>query len=166
MHFRFEHTFDTDPKTFWEIFFDDGYTNEMYRRVGMREHKIVEQKDDGRTLKRIVHLTPAQEVPAVFKSVIKDTGYTEHDLFHRERSAMEIVIEPGMMKNKFDFKGTYSVVDAGNGRCRRVFEGDCKVSVMIIGGQIEKFIVDQMRHSYEVAADVTKEWIARRKSQA
>jgi hypothetical protein len=167
MHFRFEHEFDIDPKTYWEIFFDEEYNKELYKRLRMSERQVLEQKDDGKTIRRSIRLTPADDVPAMFKSVIKDTGYTEHDVYYRDRSSMDVTIEPAMMKNKFDFKATYSVapVGPGNDRCRRVFEGDCKVSVMVIGGQIEKYIVENVRSSYDTATAVTREWIAKRKAQ-
>lgn len=164
MHFRFEHEFDIDPKTYWNIFFDDAYNVDLYKRLRMNDRKVLEQKDDGKVLRRVVKLTPADEVPAMFRSVIKDTGYTEHDTFYRDRSAMDVVIEPSMLKNKFDFRAIYSVIPVGDARCRRIFEGDCKVSVMVIGGQIEKFIVDNVRASYDTAATVTREWIAKRKA--
>ena len=37
---------------------------------------------------------------------------------------------------------------------------------MLVGGQIEKYMVDEMRASYDVAAKVTAEWIAKRKAAA
>jgi hypothetical protein len=164
MHFRFEHEFDTDPKSYWDLFFSSDYTEDLYRQLRMKSHKILEQKEEGNVLRRTVHMQPAQEVPAVFKSVIKDTSYTEYDLFHRDRSAMDVTIEPGLMKDKFETRGVYSVLPAGEGRCRRVFEGDVKVSIMLVGGKIEKYIVDEMRASYEVATRVTREWIQKRKA--
>src|SRR5204863_7686090 len=103
-------------------------------------------------------------IPQVFRSVIKDMSYTEHNVFHRDRSSMDVVIEPALMKNKFDFKGVYAVTPLGPGRCRRVFEGDVKIAVMIIGGQIEKFMIERLRASYEIATDVTRKWIAKRKA--
>lgn len=166
MHFKFEHDFDTDPKDFWDIFFDEEYNVELYRRLKMRERRVVEQKDDGETLLRTVQLTPDKEVPSFVRSLINDLSYTERNVYRRSRSEMEVVIEPAMMKNKFDFKAIYAVRPLGPGRCRRSFEGDAKVSVMLVGGKIEKFMIDEVRESYETATVVTREWIAKRKQQA
>lgn len=164
MHFRFEHDFDIDAKDYWELFFSEPYNVDLYKRLGMRERVIVENKDEGATLRRVVRLTPNDEVPAAFKAFIHDTSYTEHDLYRKDRSLMEVSIEPAMMKNKFELKAVYGVSQAGAGRARRTFEGDIKVSVMIIGGQIEKYMVEKMRASYEVAAAVTREWIPKWKA--
>ncbi len=164
MHFRYEHEFEIDAGPYWDLFFDDEYVADLFRRLKMKEFRILEKKDDGKTLHRVVRLLPSIEVPQIFRSVISDMSYTEHDLFDRARSAMEVRIEPALLKNKFDFKGVYSVQPLGPGRCRRVFEGDCKVSILLLGGQIEKYMVEQVKVSYNVAARVTAEWIAKRKA--
>jgi hypothetical protein len=164
MHFRFEHDFDIDAKDYWDLFFSEDFTKDLYTKIRMKDFRILEMRDDGKTLKRVVKLTPEKDVPAIFKSVIKDVGYTEHNLFHRDRSEMEVEIEPALMKNKFELRGTYAVKPLGPGRCRRSFEGDVKISIMILGGQIEKYTVDEMRASYEIATQVTREWIAKRKA--
>ena len=164
MHFRFEHEFDIEPKDYWEMFFSEPYNQDLYKQLKMKTRELVEQKDEGKTLRRVVRLTPDEEIPAVFKSVIKDTSYVERNVFHRDRSVMDVVVEPAMMKNKFDLKATYSVVPSGPGRSRRIFEGDVKISVMIIGGQIEKYMVDKMRSSYDIATEVTRKWVAKRKA--
>jgi hypothetical protein len=163
MHFRIQHDFEIDAASYWEMFFSADYTEELYRSLKMRDWKILDEHDDGKTLRRTVRMTPAQQVPTIFQSVIKDTSYTEHDIFHRERSSMDVTIEPAIMRDKFDMRGIYSVQPLGEGRCRRVWEGDCKVSIMLLGGKIEKYMVDEMHSSYSVATDVTRRWIDKRK---
>lgn len=163
-HFRFAHDFDIDPQGYWEVFFDEAYNVELYKRTKIKNRQVISQTDDGKIMRRTQRLTPDQELPGFIKSIISDVTYTEIDVFNRERSEMEVRIEPAMMKNKFDFKAIYSVKPLGEGKCRRVFEGDSKVSVMLVGGQIEKYMIDEMRVSYDIAAKVTAEWIAKRKS--
>ena len=166
MHFRFEHDFDTDPKDYWDLFFSEDYNLDLYKQLKMRDRQVIEQKEEGGILRRVVKLTPDEEIPAVFQSVVKDMSYTERNVFDRSRSSMEVTVEPAMMKNKFELRATYSVRPAGPGRSTRVFEGDVKISVMIIGGQMEKFMVERLRTSYETAARVTRQWIAQRKTAA
>jgi hypothetical protein len=79
---------------------------------------------------------------------------------------MEVIIEPAVMTSKFDMKASFTLSPVGEGRCKRVFEGDVKVSIMIVGGQVEKYMIDEMRRSYDIATDVTRRWIAQRKASA
>ena len=166
MHFRFEHDFDIEPAPYWDLFFSEDYNVDLYRQLKMKDRVVLEQREDGNLLKRSVRFSPEEEIPAVFRSVIKDLGYTERDVFDRARSSMEVVIEPELMKSKFDFRGVYSVRPSGPGKCKRLFEGDIKVSIMLIGGQIEKYMIDRLRTSYDIAADVTRRWIEKKKQPA
>jgi hypothetical protein len=70
-----------------------------------------------------------------------------------------------MFKDKFNMSGDYIVTPLGD-RCRREFKGEVKVSVPLLGGKIEKFMMEQLRDAYEVAARVTRQWIAKQKGAA
>jgi hypothetical protein len=164
MHYRFDHEFDCDPKTYWEIFWSQEYNDDLYKQLDIPKREVIELKDDGKVVRRVWKLTPKTDVPSILRSIIKDQSYTETDHFNREKSVMEVVIEPALMTSKFDMRATYAVNPAGEGKCRRIFEGDVKVSIMMLGGQIEKFTVEQMRKSYEIATRVTRSWIEKRKA--
>ncbi len=95
-------------------------------------------------------------------SVIKETGYIEHDEYFKDRSEMLVRIEPAMMKDRFKMNATFRVTPVGSDRCRREFSGDVSIGVPLIGGKIEKFMVEQMQKGYETAAVVTREFVSRR----
>jgi len=166
MHFRFAHDFDLEPKDYWDLFLSDEFNVELYQRLKMKKREVLEKKDEGNLMRRVQRFTPSTEMPAMIQSLVSDISYTEINELRRDKSEMTVVIEPAMMKNKFDFKALYSVKPLAPGKCRRAFEGDVKVSVMLVGGQMEKFMVDQMATAYDTAAKLTREWIERRKAQA
>jgi len=163
MHYHIEHDFDIDPKGYWEIFFSDEYNVDLYAQLKMKDRQVIELKDDGNVMVRAQRLTPTTNLPAIFQKVISDQTYVERNRFDRARSQMEVVIEPAMLKNKFDMRAIYAVTPLDGGRCRRSFDGDVKVSIMLLGGQIEKYMVEQLKTSYEVATRVTRDWIAKKK---
>ncbi|HEX2568064.1 MAG TPA: DUF2505 domain-containing protein [Polyangia bacterium] len=164
-HFKIDHDFDIDPEGYWQVFFEEGYMKDLYRELRI-DFQVTEKTDDGKILRRVVKLRAQREIPAMFKSVVGDLSYTEVDTFDRARSSMQVAIEPAMMKDRFDMRGVYSVAPLGPGRSRRTFEGDAKVSVALIGGKIEKYMVDEIRASYDVAARITRDWVTRRKQSA
>ena len=164
MHYRIEHEFEIDAKSYWDMFFDPAYTKELYGEMKMKSFEVLEQKESGGVLTRVLRATPSTNIPEIFKRVVSDASYVERDRFDRGKGSMEVVVEPQMLKNKMDMRSLYSVVPTGEGRCKRIFEGDVKVSIMIIGGQIEKFMVDELRKNYEIATTVTRRVIAKRKA--
>ena len=61
-----------------------------------------------------------------------------------------------MFKDRFQMHGDYIVTPLDGGkRSRREFKGEVKVRVPLIGGRIEKFMMEQLRDSYDIAARVT-----------
>lgn len=164
MHFVFTHDFDIDAEGFWKMFFSDEYEQALWKQLKLRNPTILERKDEGNTYRRSVRLEPEMEVPAWASSVISNTGYIEHDVFHRDRNSMDVRIEPLMMKDRMQFTGVFKVTSLGPGRCRREFSADIKINVMLIGGKMEKFMVDRMRDGYDSAAVMTRDFIARKKA--
>jgi hypothetical protein len=166
MNFSFVHEFDIDAKSYWEIFWTEEYSVELYKQLKMRSRTVTDYKEEGGVIRRSQRMEPSFPVPSWASSVIKDTAYTEHDTYHKDRSEMEVRIEPALMKDRFHMGGSYIVTPIGEARCRREFRGEVRISVPLIGGKIEKLMVDQLRDAYEVAARVTRDFIARRKTQA
>lgn len=165
MHYKIEHEFDCTPQTYWEVFFSDEYNKDLYAALKMKEWKIVSFNDDGKTIRRVLRATPQRNMPAILTKVgVSDLTYESHETFHKERSVMDIEIRmSGMLGKKLEMRAAYSVTPVGDGRCRRTFEGDVKVSIMLVGGQIEKMTVEDLRASYDVTTEVTRRWVAKRR---
>lgn len=166
MQFRFVHDFDVEPPQFWEMFFSEAFETELFRGLKMRSWKVTDRRDEGAKLYRTVKLEPAMAVPSWASSVVKETGYTEIDVFLKSESKMNVQIEPAVMRDRFQLSGVFAVTPLGPGRCRREFAGEIKVSIPLLGGKIKKFMVDQIRDGYDQAAQITRDYLAKRKSQS
>jgi len=165
MNFSFVHEFDIDPQAYWELFLSDAFNEDLFRELKVKSRTVVEQTDDSKTFHRVQKVEPSTPIPGFLQSLIKDTAYTEIDTLDRSRGVMRIVIETAMFKDRFDMKGDYIVTPLDGGkRCRREFKGEVRVSVPLLGGKIEKYMMEQMRDSYEIATRVTREWIAKKKA--
>lgn len=166
MNFSFVHEFDIDPAGYWKIFLSPEFNKEMFSELKMKEYKVLEQEDDGKHFHRVQALEPSTPIPSFLQSVVKSTGYTEIDDLDWATGVMKVKIETQMFKDRFHMAGDYVVspLDGGK-RCRREFKGEVKVSMALIGGRVEKYMMEQLRDSYDIAAQVTRRWIAKQKSQ-
>ena len=165
MNFSFAHEFDIEPQGFWDLFFSQPYEEELYKRLKMKTRTVLEHKDEGNLVRRTQRMEPELNIPSWATSVIKDTGYTEYDVMNKATSTMEVRIEPALMKDRFKMHSTFKVTPLGPGRCRREFAGELRISVPLLGGKIEKLMVEQLREAYDMAAQVTREWISKKKAQ-
>jgi hypothetical protein len=161
-HFRLVHEFDTDPTSYWKIFFHVPYNAELYKRIGVKERRVIEQKEDGPVVTWTVKIMPERDLPGVVKKIVGgDLGYIERSTFYRDKNYGDVHIEPTLMKEKTKIFGKYILEPIGEKKLRRVWEGDIHVSLPLVGGKIEKVIIEDMTKSYEAAAACTREWIAK-----
>lgn len=163
MNFSIVHEFDTDVKSYWDLFLSPPFTEALMSALKMKNYKLIKREDDGTTFRRSQSMEPTVALPGMFASLVPNLGYTEHDTLVWSTNTMKIAIEPATMKEKFSTTGDYIVTPIGDKRCRREFKGEVVVKVPLMGGKMEKFTVDQMKESYEVAARTTREWIQKAK---
>ncbi len=166
MNFSFVHEFDTDVASYWKLFLSDPFNEDLFRELKIRERKVLKFEDNGKTLYRTQKMEPTTPLPGFLQSMIKDMGYTEIDKLDWASNIMRIIIEPASMKDRFKMEGDYVVTPLGDKRCRREFKGEVKVSMPLIGGKVEKFMMEQLRDAYDTAARVTRKWIAEGKTGA
>ncbi len=164
MQFSFVHEFDVDVANYWRIFLSEPFNVDMFARLNMKEYKVLERTDDGKVFHRVQTLEPTVKIPAFVTAMISSTAYVETDNLVWTTNVMDIHIEYPKLRDRFQMNGQYVVSPLGDKRCRREFRGEIKVSAPLIGGKIEKYIMEQMRDSYDKASQVTREWIVKDKS--
>jgi hypothetical protein len=163
MKFAIAHEFDCDAKTYWEIFFDLDYQKEMYSGLNIKERTVLMFEEDDQEIRRKIKVVPQRDLPGALKSVLKgDLGYIEHNVYHKGKDLMDVRIEPTLMGDRFKMKAEFRVVTLGPKRVRREFAGEMTVSVPLLGGQIEKLILADVRKSYDQAAITTARWVAKK----
>jgi len=166
MHFRITHEFDATPEEFWEVFFDEPFNVEQYKRIKVKERTMLSRKEDDKGIAFSVRILPERDLPSVVKKIVKgDLGYVESTVYTRATSSMEIDIVPTLFADRTKIHANFKVEPLPGGRCRRTFEGDLTVKFAIFGGAIERAIYDDMAKSYDVAAAVHGEWMARLKAE-
>jgi hypothetical protein len=167
MNFSFVHEFDIDVASYWKLFLSEEFNKDMFAELKMRDYKVLKREDDGKIFRRVQSLEPTTPIPGFLASVVKSTGYTEHDELVWATNIMDVRIETQMFKDRFKMDGKYIVTPLDEGkRCRREFRGEVKVTMPLIGGRVEKYMMEQLRDSYDVAARVTRKWIEQQRKQS
>jgi hypothetical protein len=168
IEYRIEDEFDIDVGPYWDMFFGDAYGTAMWPELDI-DCKVVEFRREGsgetETIHRVQKLTPRREVPAILKRIVGNAiAYTETNDFVRAKSEMRTVTVPSFFADKVDTAGVYRVVAAGAGKCRRIWEAHCKCTVPLVGGKIERHIVEEVEESYRKATAFTRKFIAQHRA--
>lgn len=163
--FSIVHEFDCDAATYWEIFWDETFNQDQYPKLGCIRTLLLKE-DKGDTLVRDQEVQPEREVPAILRKLIAGAlKYHEHGVFQKPLGPLAVDIKTPALGARFHMHATYKVTDIAPGRCRREFVGECTVKVPLIAGTAEKAILSQVRETYDNAAKVHREWIAKRASR-
>ncbi len=161
-HFKITHELATDPAGFWKVFLHEPYNVELYDRIGVKERTVLDRSEDAATVKWSVRIVPRRDLPAVVRKIVGgDLGYTEISVLHRAENWIDVRIEPTLLRDRTKIHGRYSITPVGEKRVRRVFEGDVAVDVPLVGRKVEAVVIEDIQKSYDVAAQVTSEWLAR-----
>ncbi len=164
MHYTISDDFDTSIERYWQVFFDDTYNAELYRRLKVGR-EVLESKEEGegdsRVLRRTLKLSPERDVPALVKKFVKGAVvYTEQDVFTARTNSMEVVTIPGFMADALTTRGTYRVQSLGPNKVRRIWDGQIDCKIPLLGGKVEKHIVEEVTQSYRDTTDFTRKWLA------
>ncbi len=160
-HFVIAHDFDADPERFWRLFFDEPYNAALYERLKMKERTVLVKTEDDATIHFEQKILPRRDLPAVIKKLVRgDLGYVETTTYHKGKNYMDVKIEPTLFKDRTDVRARYTITPLAPGKVRRTFEGDIHVDIPFLGRRVEAAVLDDVQRSYDVAAQVTREWLA------
>jgi len=161
-HFKITHEFATDPATYWKVFLNEAYNVDLYNRIGIKERTVLARSDDEKSATWKVRIVPKRDLPGFLKKIVGgDLGYTETSALDKAKNVIDVTIEPTLMRERTKIKARYTLTPAGEGRLRRTFEGDIDVDLPLVGRKVEAAVLEDLEKSYNVAAQVTSEWLAR-----
>jgi len=159
-HFTIVHEIDGTLEEFWKVFFHEPYNIELYDRIGVKERERIQFEEDDQTIKFAIRVIPKRDLPALIKKIVGgDLGYTEISTYYKGKDEIDVRIEPTLMKDRTKIRARYKVVAIGPRKLRRSFEGDLHVDVPLVGRKVEATILEDVRRSYDIAAQVTNEWL-------
>ena len=164
MKYTIEDDFDATPERYWAMFFDEAYNQTLFAHLKIGR-QVLELRREGEGDDLVIHrtqvLTPQREVPAIFAKLVKGAiAYTEKNVFRARDNRMEAVTTPGFAADKLKTSGVYRLQVLAPSKVRRIWEGECECSVPLVGGKVERTIVDEVKASYRDTTAFTRAWLA------
>ncbi|MEX1362596.1 MAG: DUF2505 domain-containing protein [Nannocystaceae bacterium] len=164
MEYRIEDTFECSAEHYWGFFFSEPYNAAMWPTLDI-EWELLELQREGEGAELRIHreqrLTPQREVPGFIKKLVDGAiTYVEKNDFVAADNAMKTVTIPGFAADRIRTVGVYRLEPIGPNKVRRVWEGVCECRIPLLGGKVEKQLVEEVRESYRRATEFTRKWIA------
>ena len=166
MKLHIENNFNISAQRLVELLLDKEFEDGLWDAVGFTNVEILELKqEEGRRFRK-AKVTPSTDLPGFLKKVVGGaTGYyevTDWDIKARVNRWNTYLSErmPGV-----NISGTFIVHEAGEGKCRRVAEGEVNVRLPLIGKKIEEFLINETKKSYVKINAYTEKWILERENK-
>ncbi len=160
---RVEHIFNCSEDTYWDkLFFEEEYNRRMFKDgLGFPVHEQIKQEDTGDAIVRVTDVVPKLgDMPAALKKLVGEgVGYREDGRFDKKTRRYEIKVTPNKLADKLHITGTLYTEPAGEGKCKRVYEGNVEAKIFGVGGMLEKRVIGDLETSYAKAATFTNDYI-------
>ncbi len=163
MRFQLKHTFDCDAATLWSITEDPAFEAQL-AEASESTRELIETNDDGGTRYALKRITLQRDLPGAMKKVIggEHIVYDQETWRELDGDKLRWKISPRVLGDRFVGEGTTRVRETATG-CERMISGELTVRVPIIGGKMEKRLVDDVSASYERAAQIISKMLAERR---
>jgi hypothetical protein len=155
--------FPTTPDKYWDMFFSDAYNDALWKHLDI-ERQVIEFRREGEGASEVIHrtqkLTPRRDVPSALRKLVKDAiSYEERNVWRRADNAMQVVTIPNFFADKFTAKGVYELRPVGPDKLQRIWKASCECRVPLVGGKVEKHVVEEVKRSYQATTIFTRKWI-------
>jgi hypothetical protein len=162
MKVRTSHTFPLSAASFWkDIYFHKDYNTTLYKEsIHAKAYDLVEFTETDTEIRKKVRVVPEQSAPKIIQKLISgEFSYTEEGTFSKKDGIYRFRITPSVKPDKIAVTGVVTVKAEGKKSVTRTIEVDLKADIFAIGGQIEKFVGDQIEKGYNSSYDFTLKWI-------
>ena len=155
--FCFEHVFRADSvEELFTAYFDEGLQAEQDRVLEIASREIVERT----ALSRVCRVAPRRQLPAFVQPFLRGPlHYVETVTWLPERNELVIEICPSI--GRVRVSATYGLEATSPRAIRRRYAGAVSVDIALIGGRIERGIVENLAQSLPRAAGCTQAWLDR-----
>jgi hypothetical protein len=85
--------------------------------------------------------------------------YTEDNVFTARTNTLDVVTTPGFMADSLITRGTYRIQALSPTKVRRTWQGEVTCKIPLLGGKVERHIVDEVTAGYRDTTEFTRKWL-------
>ena len=155
------HEMHCDVDTYWKCVWDEEYNRRLYLDVlKFRECTRLSQDDQPNVLTRRIKLNPPKmDLPAAVAKVIGDVSWIEEGTFDKATKKFKVKVVTSSMPDKTHISGELWCEPKGDKLIERVAKMSVEVKIFMVGGIVEKRVMEDMKKSYDAAAKFTDEFV-------
>ena len=168
MRFRLEHRFDAPLERVERAILDPSFDAQLAELPNVKERSVLEHEDrpDGSVHRKVRYRLHASLPSAVTRVIgTHDVQWVEASDFDPATHTWRFEIHPDLRGVGFDCRGTITLRSQGPGTVREL-SGEVKVKVPLLGGRVEKAIVEGLTENMDAESELLARFLAGRSETA
>lgn len=163
MHFRIEQRFALPLGTVENGLHDPGFIESMAELPRLGRPQLISTERIRGEVHQQVRYAFAGDLSSAVRAVVKPELLTwvEDSTVNLDRHESVFDILPDHYASLLRCHGTFVLVADGPRSCRRVAEGEIRVSVPLVGGKVERAIVSGLDEHAQAEVSLLEAWAAR-----
>lgn len=164
MDFTIEHIIPLSREEYWKILHTPEFETFQAKELGLKVYDEIAREQEGTIIRRRVKVKPEAQLPASVQKIVssyislEDLGYIEEQVRYDDKYYLEFRIHPPVLKDRIHIAGVFSLEERDEQSCLRLLEGEIKISMFGVGGIVERFILEELRRTYEKIPGVVEKW--------
>ena len=152
MDFRITHRFPGSAQAWWGACKHPDFEAVIAQASDVTMTLLSDETTNGVRRQR-VRVVPRKELPALVQKAIGAPrfSYVQETEEGTGETSLRWRVVPELLADKIRCAGTLRLADVAGG-CERTVEGSVEVRVTLVGGTIEKAVIDELRQGYDRSA--------------
>ncbi len=156
MKFQHKNRYDASPEDVVAMQTDEAYRSSLKSRTRSAGHHVSVTDEGGSTVVEVDQRLKTQGIPSFAQKLVGETIHLkQREEWTGNPATFELTIpgKPGHLR------GVVTVEPDGDGAVERL-DGEARASIPLVGGKIEKLLVDLVTHSLERSQARGAAWLA------
>lgn len=122
--------------------------------------EVLEHASEGGVVRLSLRMQFIADLPAAARRVVDPAklSWVQHERYDLATSTASVVFRPDNYADRFSCTGGYTFEADGDG-CTRRIQGDLRIRMLLVGGQVENAMVSGLREHFAEEQPVLERWL-------
>ncbi len=163
--FSFEYVFRApSPNTLIDAYFDPDHLATQDRLAELGDREVTDAADDGRVRRCSWRVTSLRPLPVIARPFVAGgkLRFLETMTWRHGEDTVATTVVPEILGGRVQIAGTYQLSKIGDGQVRRIYRGTITAALTLVGGRVERGILETFTEQMPAMAACTQTWLDRR----
>jgi hypothetical protein len=161
--FSFEYVFRAPSVTsIATAYFDPDHNATQDKLAQLGDRVVVEDHETDTLRKTTWRVTSLRQLPVIARPFVSKGGrltFIEMMSWNKTTNAIEMSVTPEILGGRVQIAGAYELTQIGEGQVRRIYKGTITASITLVGGKIERGILETFTENMPAMAACTQGWL-------